>query len=234
MYTVYMHTSKTTGKKYIGITCQQPWTKRFNGDGSGYRNCVHFWHAIKKYGWDDFEHEIITTCETENKAMKLERYYIKQYQSNNDEYGYNIKEGGEHQEYPPEIRKRISDALKGKPNGMTGKHHSEESKRKISATQKGRPLTPEHAANCRKATREYYKTHSPAHTFTEEDHKNAQEASRVRIRIVETGMEFDSMSECADYLGVLISNLSRAIRFNKKYKGYHYEKVCSQKPNDQS
>lgn len=222
-----MHTSKTTGKMYIGITCQQPWTKRFNGDGSGYRNCVHFWRAIQKYGWDDFSHKIITICETEKEAMKLEKEYIKKYKTNNDEYGYNIKEGGEHQEYPPEIRKRISDALKGKPNGMQGKHHSEESKQKISESQKGKKLTPEHAANVRKAIREYYKTHSPAHTFTEEDHKNAMKACKIRIRIIETGQEFNSMSECADYLDVLISNLSRAIRFNKKYKGFHYEKVCS-------
>ena len=227
MYTVYMHTSKTTGKKYIGITCQDPWTKRFNGDGSGYRNCVHFWHAIKKYGWNDFIHEIITTCETEKEAMELERRYIKEYQTNNDKYGYNIKEGGEHQEYPPEIRKRISDALKGKPNGMTGKHHSEESKRKISESQRGRKMPKDrYDATC-KRMREYSIKHPPVHAFTEEDYKNAREASKIHIRIVETGQEFNSMTECADYLGVLISNLSRAIRFNKKYKGYHYEKVCS-------
>ena len=227
MYTVYIHTSKTTGKKYVGITCQQPWTKRFNGDGSGYKNCVHFWRAIKKYGWDDFEHEIITTCETEKEAMKLERFYIKKYQTNNDAYGYNIKEGGDHQEYPQEIRDRISKALKGKPGSMTGKHHSEETKQKIRDAQKGRPLTPEHAENCRKATREYYKTHSPSHTFTEEDYKNAREACSIHIRVAETCQVFDSMTECANHFGVLISNLSRAIRFNRKYKGYHFEKVCS-------
>lgn len=234
MYTVCMHTSKTTGKNYIGITCQTPWTKRFNGDGSGYRNCIHFWNAIKKYGWDDFEHIVLTTCETEKEAMKLERFYIKKYQSNNDEYGYNIKEGGEHQEFPPEVRKHISDALKGKPNGMLGKHHSEETKKRMSEAQKGRKMPKDRYDAMCKRTREYFTEHSPAHTFTEEDHIRAREASRVRVRILETGKEFDSMSECAEYLGVLISNLSRAIHLNKKYKRYHIEKICLQTPNDQS
>lgn len=123
MYTVYMHISKTTGKKYIGITCQNPWTRRFNGNGSGYKNCVHFWNAINKYGWNDFDHVILETCETEKEAMRLERKYIKQFKSNDAAFGYNIKEGGEHQEYPEEICKRISDARKGKhrvqPDGST-------------------------------------------------------------------------------------------------------------------
>lgn len=227
MYTVYMHTNKLNSKKYIGITCQIPWQKRFNGDGSGYKNCVHFWNAIKKYGWNNFTHTILDLVKTESEAVELEKYYISLYNTQNEDFGYNIKSGGEHQTYPKEIRDRISAANKGRPSSMLGKHHSEETKRKISEAQKGRPHSPEHAENCRRATREYYKTHSPSHTFTEEDYRNAREACKIRIRIVETNQEFNSMSECADYLGVLISNLSRAIRFNKKYKGYHYEKVLS-------
>ena len=221
-----MHTNLTTNKKYVGITCQQPWTRRCKGNGSGYKNCIHFWSAIQKYGWDDFKHEILETCETENEANRLERHYIKLYNTNNPDYGYNIKEGGEHQTYPPEICKNISNSLKGKTTRGTGWKHSEETKKKIRSAQKGRPLTPEHAEHCRKATREYYKTHSPTHKFTEEDHKNSREACIKKVRIVELNMTFDSMTECANYLGVLISNLSRAIRFNRKYKGYHYE-ICS-------
>lgn len=227
MYTIYMHTSKTTGKKYVGITCREPWERRFNGDGSGYKNCVHFWRAIKLYGWDDFTHEVLETCDDEKEAMRLERHYIALYKTNNQEFGYNIKEGGEHQRYPQEIRDRISKANKGRKSPTEGTHRSEETKRKIRDAQKGRPLTPEHAENCRRATRKYYKTHKPAHTFTAEDYANAREASKIHVRIVETGQEFNSMTECADYFGVLISNLSRAIRLNKKYKGYHFEKVCS-------
>lgn len=222
-----MHTSKTTGKKYVGITCQEPWTKRFNGDGSGYKNCVHFWNAIQKYGWVDFEHEILEICESENKAIQLEKYYISLYKTNNGLYGYNIKEGGEHQKFPQEIKDNIRNALKGKATRGSGWNHSKETIAKIRNAQKGRPLTPEHAENCRKATREYYKTHSPAHTFTEEDNKRAKEACCIRILVEETGQEFNSMTECAEHFGVLISNLSRAIRFNKKYKGYHFKKICS-------
>lgn len=220
-----MHTSKTTGKKYVGITCQEPWEKRFNGDGSGYRNCVHFWHAIQKYGWDDFEHEIITRCETEKEANELEKYFIALYQTNNDEFGYNIKEGGEHQTFPQEVRNNISKGLLGIQTRGIGWKHSEETKLKIKNAQKGRPLTPEHAENCRRATREYYKTHSPAHTFTEEDHIKSREVSIKQVRIVETGQIFESMTECAKFLNTPVQYVSRCIRLKAICKGYHVEKT---------
>lgn len=226
MYTVYMHTCIITDKKYVGITCREPWTRRFNGDGSGYKNCIHFWNAIQKYGWENFTHEILEICETMKEANKLEHYYIAFYKTNNPEFGYNIKTGGEHQKYPDEVCKRISEAKKGKASRPAGWKHSEETIEKIIASQKGRPLSPEHAAHVRVATREYYKTHSPSHTFTKEDHIAAIEACSVKVRIVETGEVFNTMTDCANHMGVLVSNLSRAIKQNRKYKGYHIEKVC--------
>lgn len=227
MYTVYMHTSKSTGKKYIGITCREPWKRRFNGDGSGYKNCTHFWNAIQKYGWDDFIHEVLETCESEKEAMRLERFYIAKHNTADDKFGYNIKLGGEHQKLSKEVCDKISRSNKGRMSPTKGTHRSEETKRKIRDAQKGRPLSPKHAENCRNATREYYKTHSPAHTFTEADHKSAKEACQIKVLVKETNQIFDSMTECANFYGVLVSNLSRAIRYNKKYKGYHFEKICS-------
>ena len=58
-YTVYKHTSPS-GKVYIGITKRKPeyrWNK-----GKGYRkDQLLFYRAIKKYGWDNFTHEILYT-----------------------------------------------------------------------------------------------------------------------------------------------------------------------------
>ena len=57
IYTVYMHTSPSN-KRYIGVTKQKP-ISRWRTDGSGYKHNKHFWNAIQKYGWDNFEHIII-------------------------------------------------------------------------------------------------------------------------------------------------------------------------------
>ena len=91
---VYMHTNKINNKKYIGITCLDRYWDRWRSDGSGYKNQV-FGKAIKKYGWDNFNHEILKKVKTEAEAFELEKYYIKKYNSTNKDYGYNISIGGD-------------------------------------------------------------------------------------------------------------------------------------------
>ena len=57
-YTIYMHKNKINGKVYIGITSQIP-TQRWGVNGKNYRSSPHFYSAIQKYGWDNFEHNIL-------------------------------------------------------------------------------------------------------------------------------------------------------------------------------
>lgn len=91
-YTVYIHTNKVNGKKYIGITKQEP--KRRWQNGLGYLN-TYFGNAIVKYGWDNFNHDIIMSGLSKDMACQLEIALIAQFRTNEREYGYNISEGGE-------------------------------------------------------------------------------------------------------------------------------------------
>ena len=68
-YLVYIHTNKLNGKKYVGQTCQRP-EKRWN-NGKGYKLETYFGKAIKKYGWDNFEHEIVAENLTKEETKKL-------------------------------------------------------------------------------------------------------------------------------------------------------------------
>lgn len=88
---VYKHTSPS-GKVYIGITSQK--LNRRWRDGEGYKKNIYFYRAIKKYKWCNFTHEILEDNLTEYEANKKEIEYIKKYKSNNSQYGYNIKSGG--------------------------------------------------------------------------------------------------------------------------------------------
>jgi hypothetical protein len=53
----------------------------------------HLHNAIKKYGIDNFSFEIIKEC---NKELlnELEVYYINEYNSTNENIGYNVSCGG--------------------------------------------------------------------------------------------------------------------------------------------
>ena len=92
-FCVYIHTSPSN-KVYIGITSMEPPEKRFN-NGRGYGRRTVFGKAIKKYGWDNFKHEILLSGLTEIEAKNKEQELIKQYDSTNREYGYNMSLGGD-------------------------------------------------------------------------------------------------------------------------------------------
>lgn len=91
-YLIYKHTNRTNNKIYIGQTIETAnpevrWRK-----GSGYKNQPKFYRAIKKYGWDNFTHEILEFCETLEQANLREQYWIAHYDSFN--VGYNSSMGG--------------------------------------------------------------------------------------------------------------------------------------------
>lgn len=112
---VYMHTNKINNKKYIGITEQKPEDRWKNG--KGYKPTSHFRHAIEKYGWDNFEHEILFDNLTTEEAALKERELIAQYKTTNREYGYNNSNGGEvgfHYTHSPEAKKKMSEKAKAR------------------------------------------------------------------------------------------------------------------------
>ena len=90
-YYVYKHTSPN-GKVYIGITSQNP-QKRWKY-GHGYIDNHYFRNAIKKYGWNNFEHEILFSGLSVEEAKKKEIELIKEYDSTNRSKGYNRSPGG--------------------------------------------------------------------------------------------------------------------------------------------
>lgn len=93
-YCVYIHTNRLNGKIYIGITKNKLNVR--TGRGSGYKQCTYFNAAIKKYGWDNFSHEVVATHLTAKQASFYERTLIKAYRANDRDYGYNIQPGGLH------------------------------------------------------------------------------------------------------------------------------------------
>lgn len=127
-YTVYMHTAPN-GKKYIGITCQKI-AQRWRGCGKGYKTSTLFWNAIMKYGWDNIIHQVIATGLTEEEAKKTERDLISIHQTRDSLYGYNLTDGGD---------------------GMCGFHHSEVTKKKLSAANEGKTIPAEMHAKARAA-----------------------------------------------------------------------------------
>lgn len=130
---VYKHTLPD-GRCYIGQTCDV--TTRWKP--SAYKNCVKFYFAIQKYGWENFNHEILADNLTLEKANHLEEKYIKKYDS--IEKGFNLNSGGENKLHSQETKIKMSQTRKGVP-------HSQEHSEAISKALTGKQKTPEHIRN---------------------------------------------------------------------------------------
>ena len=125
-YSVYCHISPSN-KKYVGISCNSE--KRWN-KGKGYIKNYLFYRAIKKYGWDNFKHEILYSNLTLEEAGKIERQLIDEWHLLNPKFGYNLREGG-NGAFSEKSRKLMSLARLGNTNSK-GHICSEEQKQAIS------------------------------------------------------------------------------------------------------
>ena len=152
---IYKWTHKETGKVYIGQSTQEPNRRRLEHiNGARYTNkSYHFHNAIRKYGVEAFEWEVLDYANNLEHLNELEEKYIEEY--NCIEEGYNIRQGGNNRLHSKESKQRMSEAQKvaharrranGKDGGWTrkdggpmkGKVCSEEHKRKVGLANKGK------------------------------------------------------------------------------------------------
>ena len=85
-YVVYMHVVPN-GKRYIGITKNNP-TVRWN-NGLGYMSNDEFYNDILEYNWNNIEHYILFSGLTKKEALLKENELIQQYDTTNADKGYN-------------------------------------------------------------------------------------------------------------------------------------------------
>lgn len=147
---VYKITNNINGKIYVGKHSTDNLNDGYMGSGKLIKL------AYNKYGIENFTKQILQFAETEYDLNDLEMFYIKDLDARTK--GYNLTDGGEGslglepwnkgkvgiikgKHHSEETKLKISKANKGKTKGRTtwikGKHHSEETKKKISETKRG-------------------------------------------------------------------------------------------------
>jgi group I intron endonuclease len=172
-YVLYEHRNKANGKRYIGITNNTG--KRWYGKGKHYKGCTYFWSAIQKYGWDSFEHNILFYDLTLQEASRLEVFYIEKYRTTEKSFGYNLATGG------------------FSAPTMLGKHHSEETRKRMSISARGRSVPEEQ--------RERHSKWMSDNMRGSKNHK-----SRA-VMCINTGEVFESQNIAAKKKGVLQSKI---------------------------
>lgn len=213
-YCVYKHTSPS-GKVYIGITSQTP-SARWRG-GEGYRHNEYFFRAILKYGWANFDHEILHVGLTKEEACAAEVALIAAYHSNEKKCGYNLTRGGD-----------------GRPGVDASADY------RASQSEKTRALwsSPEYRAHMvavhmgKKQSAEvidHRRASLVGHPVTDETKRKISErlignTHRARaVLCVETGIVFATIKDAAVCVGVAPSVVNRVLHGHRKTAGgYHW------------
>lgn len=132
-YDVYKLTNKLNNKVYIGITSKGIAARLKDHFYSAEHNSPFKIHrALHKYGKDGFTKEIIDFCNSWDELVEKEKYYIKLYKSNQDEFGYNLTEGGDGT-FGRIVTEETKDKIRQK---ALGREVTEETRKKLSETGK--------------------------------------------------------------------------------------------------
>lgn len=91
---VYVYVNTINGKVYVGQTINFRHRIAMHRVDSKKRHS-HFYNAVKKYGWDNFEIlQLSRDIQTHAELDNLERVWIALLKATDREYGYNILAGG--------------------------------------------------------------------------------------------------------------------------------------------
>lgn len=178
---VYKITNLVNGKVYIGASkdIKRRWCNHRGSVGSP----IH--SDLEAYGLDNFKFEVLLEC-PEDMLAQWERDMICLYDADDPEKGYNCKNDRPYNpkvserlkgknRYPrtdyqkqrvseshkgisrsDETRRKISETLKGKPSPLKGVPRPEEVKRKMSESRKGIPRSEETKRKISEASRLYW------------------------------------------------------------------------------
>ena len=149
---LYKITNTMNNKIYIGQTVNpsQRWWQHRNAASKNHPSMI-IARAIKKYGNNAFDFEIIAQCQTLDDANFMEEHLIQQYDSRNPEKGYNIRPGGNNSPITEITRQKISVTMLNRTpeekksiyslvsDKLTGHEVSMETKQKISEALIGHP-----------------------------------------------------------------------------------------------
>ena len=125
--------------KYIGCTIQKLDERKRAHYCSAFthKKKNYFYRAIRKYGWENFQWEIIYESTDHADLLEKEMFYIKEYKTYKN-LGYNETAGGRGVigwKHSSETKKKISESSKGK---NIGKKRSETTKEKIGKRCRGK------------------------------------------------------------------------------------------------
>tara|TARA_R110002020_G_scaffold41921_12_gene123250 strand:- start:5789 stop:6598 length:810 start_codon:yes stop_codon:yes gene_type:complete len=260
---IYVIRNLTNNKIYVGSTknFEERW-KQHQQHLMAQKHCnIILQRAFNKRGKDNFIFEIIEECTgyTRKSLFALEDKYIESFKAKNRDFGYNIADagGGDILSTHPnkaDIIARMSTTLKenaknlteseriekwgqqGESNGMFGRTHTVEARKRISDFHKGNSYAKGsvRTEEQRQRLSEFAKTRTGdkngfyGKTHSDETKKKLSESMKGKKppnmrAVVIDGIKYESLNEASRQLGIHVTTiLWRVNSPNKKFESYSF------------
>lgn len=143
MHYLYKITNQLNNKIYIGQTINPEYRwKQHCAYGKQEKSPQYIHRAMAKYGIDNFIFEVLVSSCTREDADEVEKILINQYNSQNKEFGYNIKPGGMTAGHSEETKQKLREAtqrqIQEKGHPAQGTKRTEEQRKTLSEAQQNR------------------------------------------------------------------------------------------------
>ena len=228
---IYLTTNLVNGKKYIG---QHNGSIKDNYLGSG----VLLVKAIEKYGKENFKKEILEECDITELDEK-EKYWIAYYNALEDENFYNLSKGGQKGD-GWEAARRFFQRHPEKAQEIYQKNYQN-----LKEWRKNNPdKVKENIEKMIQGSRDYYNAHPEkrkeivdklqiAKEKWQKEHpeevqqqiknfiKAGSDANSQKIKCINTGEIFPSISEAARHYNTYQTNISKVLKGERKSAGKH-------------
>lgn len=211
---IYKYTSPSD-KCYIGQTIRETIRKCGHKNAALKENAqTKFARAIRKYGWENFEYEVLFTIDNDDKKRVkekldfMERYYIRKFDSYNN--GYNMTLGGEggSGKHTEEFKKMMSERMK---SNNPAYNMTDEWRQHIGDSQRGKKMS----ENFKQKTSERMKFNNPM--------KNPDVAKKAGLSKIGKSLSEEHKQK--------ISEANKGIIRSKEFKQQHSD-IAKARPRD--
>ena len=157
---IYKLTNLSNGKLYIGQTIKT-WKQRKLAYNSAIKsnNNQRIIRALRKYGWEGFNVEIIDRASTIEELNTLEEHYITKY--NTVKEGYNTTNGGDNGAWTDVHKQILKDAWTDERRAAASERMKEQNKRTKGSREE----------NISRGVKDYYKEFKKTDEFWEKNAK---------------------------------------------------------------
>ena len=205
---IYCINNLVNGKKYIGqsVDIKKRWYEHRRTLKLNQHENIFLQRAWNKYGEDNFQFNILTTCGFE-RLNELEIYFVELFHTSNRNYGYNMTNGGD---------------------GCIGYKHTEKTKRYISEIQKGKKYSEEHKVLLKEIWKNKIESgYQPVTSHLMEYNKNMEK--RINCYDAKNGKficVFQSIHEASRNLNIEATNICKVLLGkHRRCKNYYFTYV---------